>query len=316
MLQVSAKDDFIESSVSIEEYKRDSLYLYHTGQEFFKYSIDGFYFNLKKEYLRYKKEKDSNLVYKIIPHKLFYNKDSTLLYSFVIYAVGLSEKAIWPQEYDHFSTVNMVGFRNSKCEPWKIYPFDVVGLYGAPNLDTLTKDLYKFYFKDISDKSYYLDTNGNGEFEYVKSKYNLGDSHFWEKFPEFQKGREGVDSLYSFQYEYDNPHIENFKIEGSQYFSNIINSDSVDYLSRDNPHLKFSTKWEAFFLDKLKKSDLDLSGVTSQKDSLFLILLNRFSEKLITLDDIIKKGIDYYTYKPEIDSVCYPDSLLKMYECK
>jgi hypothetical protein len=58
MLQLRANEGINELAVSDEEYKRDSLYLYHTGKEFFKYSIDGFYFNLKKEYLRYKKEKD------------------------------------------------------------------------------------------------------------------------------------------------------------------------------------------------------------------------------------------------------------------
>ncbi|PKL79785.1 MAG: hypothetical protein CVV25_06645 [Ignavibacteriae bacterium HGW-Ignavibacteriae-4] len=316
MLQARANEDIIESTVSTEEYRRDSLYLYHTGQEFFKYSIDGFYFNLKKEYLRYKKENDSNLVYKIIPQKIFYNKDSTLLYSFVIYAVGLSEKAIWPEEYDHFSTVNMVGFRNSKCEPWKIYPFDVIGLYGAPNLDTLTKDLYKFYFKDISDKSYYLDTNGNGEFEYVKSKYNLGDVLFWEKFPEFQKGREGVDSLYSFQYEYDNPHVETFKMEGFRYFSKLVNSDSVEVINKNNPFDEFTVERQTYLLNQVKDLGLNLQYVSDSKDSLYLYLINRFSDKLVTLNDVIIKGIDYYTYKPEIDSVSYPDSLLKMYECK
>lgn len=78
-----------------------------------------------------------------------------------------------------------------------------------------------------------------------------------------------------------------------------------------------SIEWQLYlWRNKLQDTSITYEQIRFKKDSLNLEIIRKYINVNITLQDVINKGMDYYTYKPKIDSVIYPEYLLKMYECK
>ncbi len=319
MLQVRANDfdqSFYdkEPNITREEYLRDSLYIVHTSNEFFRIELDGYYSSYKEEYERYLIENDSSLIYRFVPVKIFYDNDYKKLYSYVIAAVALGDSSSWPEDFDHFTVFNLVGYRDSKCSPWNLYPYDKILLSGAPNLDTLIHDLNYFYFEELKNTNSKFSHNSEGRFK--KNDYNLDDDGFWENYPDIVKGTSFVDSLYGFQFGLDNPSESNFKNFGFIEYSKKYKTDPSITKMADSLYPVFSKEWNLYIWHRILDSSVTIDDIRFRRDSLTLLNLKRNYDSTITMQDVINKGIDYYTYKPEIDSVRYPDSLLKMYECK
>lgn len=303
-----------ETNISREEYIRDSLFITHTSNEFFKIELDGFYGSYKEEYERYLLENDSSLIYRFVPVKIFYNKDYKKLYSYVIAAVALGDSSRWPEDYDHFTAFNLMGFRDSICSFWNLYPYDEILLSGAPNLDTLIHDLNYFYFEELKNTNSKFSHNSEGKFK--KNNYNLDDEGFWENYPDLIKDNSFVDSLYGFQFKYNNPSEFNFKNYGFIEYSKMYEPDASITKIADSLYPVFSTEWNLYIWHRILDSSVTIDDIKFRRDSLTLLEIKKNYDLTITMQDIIKMGIDIYTYKPEIDSVRYPDSLLKMYECK
>lgn len=303
-----------ETNISREDYIRDSLFITHVSNEYFRLELDGFYASYKTEYQRYLKENNNNLVYRFVPVRTFYNESAIKLYSYVIVGVALSETAKWPEDFDHFSAFNLMGFRGSKCDIWKLFPYDKIFLSGAPTLDTLIYDLNTFYFRDLKNSLSELKHSPDGNLKQLK--YNLNDSGFWENFPDLVLGTTFVDSLYAFQFNSNQAYSENFVKKGFKYYTDILNF--VEYAKEANSKFKQkSIEWQLYlWRNKLQDTSVTYEQIRFKKDSLNLEIVKKYIDHRITMKDVINKGIDYYTYKPKIDSVIYPEYLLKMYECK
>lgn len=320
LLSCSGKEEVDQSfyyqktNIDHQDYVRDSLLITHVSNEYFRIGLDGQYVNNKKEYYRFRRENDSSLIYRFVPIKTFYNDAGTKLYSYVIMAVSLSDTSKWPEEFDHFSAFNLMGFRESKCDVWKLYPYDMVHLFGAPTLDTIVRDLNNFYFENLKNYSSKFNHTSQGQFK--KNDYNLDDSGFWDNYPDIVKGTSYVDSLYGFQFSQNNPNPDKFKEKGFECY--IKNLDFEKYAKEANSKFKQnSIEWQLYlWRNKLQDTSVTYQQIRFKKDSLNLEIVRKYIYEYMTMQDVIEKGIDYYTYKPKIDSVRYPDSLLKMYECK
>ena len=303
-----------EPNISREAYIRDSLFISHVSNEYFRLELDGFYASYKTEYQRYLKENNNNLVYRFVPVRTFYNNSTTKLYSYVIVGVALGDSAKWPEDFDHFSAFNLMGFRESKCDIWKLYPYNKIILFNAPTLDTLIRDLNTFYFRDLKNSLSELKHTPDGNLKQLK--YNLNDSGFWENYPDLVLGTTYVDSLYAFQFNSNKAYNENFIEQGFDYYLDQL--DFAKYYKYANTNMKQrSIEWQLYlWRNKLQDTSITYEQIRFKKDSLNLEILKKHINPNITMQDVINRGVDYYTYKPKIDSVRYPEYLLKMYECK
>jgi|GEM_PF-1633147 len=306
--------DTYNSTIDIYQ-KRDSIFLTHISNEFYRLGIDGKYIGIKEEYNRYLKENDTSLIKRFVPVRIFYNDKKTKLFAFVVFAVALKKDTTWPKGFDHFTSFTVAGFRDSSCQPWRIYPYERITLAGAPTLDTILYDLNKFYFYDLKEEFNPYETNKNGGM--AKYRYNLGDSKFWSEFFDMKKGSRGnVDSLYGFQFEFGNPHYTEFIKRGFKDYTKNLKFEK--YAKEANSKFKQrSIEWQLYiWRNKLQDTSITFEQIRFKKDSLNLEIVQKFIDSNITMKDVINKGIDHYTYKPKIDSVRYPEYLLKMYECK
>ncbi len=303
-----------EPNISREDYIRDSLFITHVSNEYFRLGIDGFYISNKREYERFLKENDKSLIFRFVPVRTFYNETATKLYSYVIMGVALGDTAKWPEDFDHFSAYNLMGFRESKCNIWKLYPYYRIVLFGAPTLDTIIHDLNTFYFRDLKNSFSELNHNPDGNMKQLK--HNLNDPGFWENYPDLVLGTTYVDSLYAFQFNSNKAYDENFVEKGFDYYLDQI--DFAKYYKYANSNLKQrSIEWQLYlWRNKLQDTSITYEQIRFKKDSLNLEIIRKYINVNITMQDVINKGMDYYTYKPKIDSVIYPEYLLKMYECK
>lgn len=322
MLSCAKANDFDQSfyynkqlHINSENYTRDSLYLISTAEQFLNLKL-GYWAEFYNELKKYNEKHDSTLYYSISIDKIYYDSTYTKLYAYCIAAVTLTKDAKWPEDYDHFTSYNLMGFRDSVCEPWKVYPYYQILLSDAPNLDTLIHDLNYFYFVRLKDEKRIRDTNRDGIGESVKLGYNLNDPKFWTEYVDWKKGVMFVDSLYGFQFAYMNPGIENFIQEGLRYYTKLSKTDPNIIKVADSLYKPFSEDWHLYLWHNFLDSTVTMVQIRNSKDSLRFEKLRKDYDETLTMNDIIKIGIDYYTYKPKIDSVRYPDSLLKMYECK
>lgn len=201
-------------SLSRIQYK-DSLYVMFTIRHWMSLNFD-VYHDYSQDGYGIKKE---DIKYKIL--KAFYSPDSLKLFCWVSIRVPNTPDCKRPQGYS-YSSSDVIGFRYSLKEPWKLYPLELEKAVCFDSETEIVDQLSKYYFEQMKDHSEYvnkkfLDKNFGGKVRYDLEKkmidlgygansplilkdygYNLQDKDFWNKSLIWQKGAR-IPGLYDFQ---------------------------------------------------------------------------------------------------------------------
>jgi hypothetical protein len=195
---------------------KDSLYIMYTVQSWSDSNFD-LYHDYSKDGYGIKKE---DFKYKIL--RAFYSPDSLKFFCWIVTREPNTADCKRPQGYS-YSSSDIIGFRNSVKEPWKLYPLELEKAVCFDNENEIMNQLGQYYFQRMKDHSEdvnkkFLDKNYGGKVRYDLEEqtikdgygdkndpvilknygYNLQDKDFWTKSLIWQKGAR-IPGLYNFQ---------------------------------------------------------------------------------------------------------------------
>lgn len=313
----NCKEDYVnkENIYKCDSFHYDSLYIFEYAHNAFDIGIGDFN-DIKHEVERYKKYTDYRLKYAFSVNDIFYSPDCLKLFSFVIFGVTLKKDAKWPSDYDQFAGRCVIGYRDDTCQKWTLYPYNKIILSGAPSLDTLVRDLKKYYFDELKYQRNYFDTSESSPSVSIPYQYNIDDEGYWEKSPDWRKDYSIYDSIYPFQFIKSNPYYDRLYRLGYRYYSDRISPPQHIYDETNSLYKKGTLKWNAHLWSNLLEGEVTEELYKEKYDSLEVEYVKQYFDSTFTREDIIKKGLDISTLKEELESFKYTDSLLNYYRCK
>ena len=207
---------------------RDSLFILYTLNNFYKNDWESF-----RDDSKFYRIDTTKIQYLI--ERIFYSPDKKKMLVWVITKTpnGPSSEKYSSNPKNNYLCPNsakivydlhaLVGFRESKNEKWKIYPYDNLIVVCSNSISEAVELFKKYYFEQMKDHSEYLnkkflDKNYGGAIRYdledetIKDGYgdknasvilknygyNLQDKDFWTKSLIWQKGAR-IPGLYNFQ---------------------------------------------------------------------------------------------------------------------
>ena len=195
---------------------RDSMYIIYTIKTWMDANFDS-YHDYSKDNPEIKK---NDVKFEII--KTFYSPDKLKLFCWLSIREKNNIDCSRPQGF-YYSSSDIIGFRNSTKELWKLYPLELMKAGCFDTQDEILNQLGQYYFVEMKNHSedvnkIYLDKNFGGKVRYDLEQqtindgygdknnpnilkdygYNLQDKDFWTKSLIWQKGAR-IKGLYNFQ---------------------------------------------------------------------------------------------------------------------
>jgi hypothetical protein len=126
---------------------------------------------------------------------IVYNEDELICFAFLVIKGNYSQVKDLEEVRDKgrdYDARAVIGLRQTKEEPFEIYPVTKFGIIGYEAYDTAVEQIKTLYFTRLKG-DYTAGTQYTGEYTFNS---NVGDKDFFEKSPYFKKTKKG---LYYFQ---------------------------------------------------------------------------------------------------------------------